>query len=72
MTTPYVSDTDTSATGEHRCGRCAGTGQFITRVENGVPKGPGGDCFRCAGKGRHDQADRRRNLYYDTHRVIHL
>lgn len=34
-----------------RCGRCAGTGQFITGVVNGKPTGPGGICFRCEGKG---------------------
>jgi hypothetical protein len=34
-----------------RCGRCCGTGQFITYIENDVPKGPGGPCFNCAGKG---------------------
>lgn len=35
-----------------RCARCAGTGMFITSMENGQYKGPGGPCFRCAGKGR--------------------
>jgi len=49
------------------CGRCAGTGQFITMVENGVPKGPGGICFRCEGKGRQNDADRRRNHGYDSY-----
>ena len=34
-----------------RCGRCAGTGRFITGMMNGVPTGPGGPCFRCSGKG---------------------
>lgn len=34
-----------------RCGRCAGTGEFITMVVNGRPTGPGGICFRCGGKG---------------------
>lgn len=34
-----------------RCGRCAGTGEFITGLHNGVPTGPGGICFRCGGKG---------------------
>jgi YspA, cpYpsA-related SLOG family len=48
------------------CARCGGTGQFITRVENGEPKGPGGPCFRCAGKGYQDDADRRRNYGYDN------
>lgn len=46
------------------CGRCAGTGAFITGMENGVPVGPGGSCFRCNGKGHHTRADRRRNWGY--------
>jgi len=47
------------------CQRCAGTGQFITYVENGVPKGPGGPCYRCNGKGVQTVADHRRNYGYD-------
>jgi hypothetical protein len=50
---------------EAPCKRCAGTGQFITYVENGVPKGPGGPCFRCNGKGIQTVADHRRNYGYD-------
>jgi hypothetical protein len=42
------------ATPEGGCRRCVGTGQFITGTVNGVPTGPGGICFRCAGKGRQD------------------
>jgi len=49
------------------CRRCAGTGAFITRIENGKPKGPGGICFRCAGKGYQTDADHKRNDYYDAH-----
>lgn len=60
-------DHDERAKGAHECGRCAGTGRYITYVENGVPKGPGGICYRCAGKGYHTQADRRRNNYHDLH-----
>lgn len=47
------------------CGRCAGTGQFITYVENGAPKGPGGECFRCAGKGWQTPKDEKRCEAYD-------
>ena len=54
------------------CGRCAGTGQYITMVENNIPKGPGGICFRCRGKGKQDHADTKRNAYYDEHRIIML
>lgn len=54
------------------CRRCAGTGHFITRVENGQPKGPGGICFRCRGKGYQTEADERRNDYYDRHRPVYL
>lgn len=49
-----------------RCERCAGTGQFITGSMNGVPTGPGGPCFRCAGKGYQTDADERRNYGYDN------
>lgn len=48
-----------------RCRRCAGTGSFITMVENGKPKGPGGACYRCGGKGWQDDADARRNFGAD-------
>jgi hypothetical protein len=51
------------------CRRCAGTGQFITRVENGKPCGPGGQCFRCQGKGFQDDKDRRRNYGYDNYAI---
>ena len=50
-----------------RCGRCAGTGAFVTRVENGVPKGPGGSCYRCAGKGVQTVEDAHRNNTHDRH-----
>jgi hypothetical protein len=62
-----VHDAHISVEGEFFCGRCAGTGAFITYVENGVPKGPGGDCFRCNGKGFHNHADRKRNWGYDLY-----
>ncbi|GAF96966.1 unnamed protein product [marine sediment metagenome] len=65
--TVRVEDTHTSVEGDFFCGRCAGTGQFITYVENGKPRGPGGECFRCNGKGFHNNADRRRNWGYDMH-----
>jgi hypothetical protein len=60
-----IDDTDYDVEGNHPCRRCARTGQFITYIENGVPKGPGGICFRCGGKGYHTQEDRRRNNGYD-------
>lgn len=47
------------------CRRCAGTGDFITMVENGIPKGPGGVCYRCAGKGWQNDADAARNAMAD-------
>jgi len=56
----------TTPPGAERCKRCAGTGQFITYVENGVPKGPGGICYRCNGKGFQIQRDRNRNWGYDN------
>ena len=62
-----VWDTEGSTLGDYACRRCSGTGRFITYVENGQPRGPGGRCFRCGGKGYHSQGDRRRNLGYDKH-----
>lgn len=35
-----------------RCRKCMGTGMFITMLENDQPKGPGGPCYACNGKGR--------------------
>jgi len=49
------------------CRRCAGTGAFVTYVENGQPKGPGGPCFRCAGRGTQDDADVMRNEAHDRY-----
>lgn len=55
------------------CRRCAGTGKFVTYVENGQPKSPSGEaCFRCDGKGYQTDADAKRNSYYDQHRKIYL
>lgn len=61
-----ISDTD-GKEGKHPCRRCAQTGRFIPYVENGVPKGPGGSCFRCNGKGYHTRADRIRNAAWERH-----
>jgi hypothetical protein len=60
-----VHDSHVSVKGAFGCGRCSHTGAFITYVENGIPKGPGGQCFRCNGKGYHTHADRKRNWGYD-------
>lgn len=49
------------------CRRCAGTGEFVTMVVNGVPTGPGGLCYRCRGKGWQTNDDRRRNRAYDMY-----
>lgn len=50
------------------CRRCAGTGQYITGTVNGKPTGPGGDCFRCEGKGMQTYSDAKRNWGYDRSR----
>jgi len=53
------------------CKRCAGTGQFVTMVENGQPKGPGGICFRCHGKGYQRPADAHRNYWHALKRQVY-
>lgn len=50
-----------------RCGRCAGTGMFVTMVLNGRPTGPGGICYRCNGKGVQSARDEERNDNYDQY-----
>lgn len=67
-----IWDNEKSVEGNHRCGRCAATGKFVTMVLNGKPTGPGGICFRCNGKGYHDKKDRQRNEYFDTHQPISI
>ncbi len=52
------------------CRRCSGSGKFITMVENGVPKGPGGPCYRCDGKGFQMLADVYRNYQADIHQRV--
>lgn len=64
-----VGDSQVSIEGAFGCGRCSLTGRFITYVENGIPKGPGGHCFRCDGKGYHTHVDRKRNWGYDMYGV---
>ena len=54
------------------CKRCASTGRFITHVENGVPRGPGGPCFRCDGKGVQTTKDAHRNYWYDVTQIVHI
>jgi hypothetical protein len=54
------------------CKRCATTGRFITYVENGQPKGPGGPCFRCDGKGVQSPADAHRNYWHDVKQIVRL
>lgn len=49
------------------CGRCGGTGRFITGMLNGQLTGPGGECFRCKGKGTQNDHDVRRNEVHDQH-----
>ncbi len=50
-----------------RCERCSGTGRFVRGTLNGRPAGPGGECFRCLGKGYQDESDRTRNAAFDRH-----
>ena len=52
------------------CDSCIGTGMYVSHIENGQPVGNGGICYRCAGKGAQNDADVRRNNYYDAHRDI--
>jgi len=67
-----VDDTHENVEGNFGCGRCALSGRFITYVENGKPKGPGGICYRCEGNGFHSRADRKRNLYHDMHAFCNI
>jgi hypothetical protein len=54
--------------GETHCGRCAGTGRYVTSICNDVPIGPEGEvCYRCRGKGYQTKKDVARNSYYDNH-----
>lgn len=69
MNMSRIDDTSYDVKGNFKCSRCAGTGRFVTYVENNVPKGPGGHCFRCGGKGFHNQDDRKRNNGYDCRGV---
>jgi len=65
-----VEDTAGYTEGTFHCTRCCGTGNFITMTLNGKPHGPAGQsCFRCDGKGRHTQADRKRNYGHDMNWV---
>lgn len=48
------------------CRRCCGTGRFVTGTLNGQPTGPGGDCYRCGGRGSQDAADGARNRTHDA------
>lgn len=57
-----------------RCERCSGTGRFVRGSMNDehgrmMPAGPGGECFRCGGKGKLTPKDVKRNQYYDTHNI---
>jgi hypothetical protein len=64
-----IFDTNADVAGKEPCERCASTGKYITGVENGKYKIGGATCYRCAGKGYHDQDDRKRNLSHDLHYV---
>lgn len=58
---------ETAKTMSITCGRCSGTGKYVTMVVNGKPTGPGGDCFRCEGKGTQTYSDALRNWGYDRY-----
>ena len=53
--------------GPDTCRRCSGTGRFVRANLNGKPAGPGGECFRCEGKGYQTKEDSIRNAAYDRH-----
>jgi len=52
------------------CTRCGRTGRFVTMIENGVPKGPGGQCYRCSGKGHQRATDAHRNYWHGMKRPV--
>lgn len=53
-------------TARPKCGRCAGTGMFVTGTINGKPNTDGSTCYRCNGKGYLTARDRDRNWGYDN------
>lgn len=60
----HVDTLDTSVRGTHECPQCMGTGRYVVGLHNGEPKFGTGICYRCKGKGRTTEIDRRRNLRY--------
>jgi len=55
----------------HQCDGCNGSGIYYGAgaVVNGHFVGFKGKCFRCGGHGWQNDADRKRNRYYDDHRT---
>jgi len=54
------------------CARCGGTGQYVTMVLNGRPTGPGGQCYRCNGKGHQNAQDAHRNYWHAMKRPLYM
>jgi hypothetical protein len=52
------------------CRRCGGTGRFVTGVMNGKAVGPGGQCYRCGGKGVQRWEDGKRNYFADINQRL--
>lgn len=53
MENELVSDIATNVEGDFYCIACKGTGEFLSN-----------SCYRCNGKGKHNQEDRKRNFTY--------
>lgn len=52
------------------CRLCHGTGAFITETVNGMPRGPGGQCYRCGGYGTQTATDGHRNRGADRYQIV--
>lgn len=57
-----------------KCDHCAGSGEYWVRAEGFSEHGKYNRavCFRCGGKGRQSDDDRKRNWGYDQNRPIYL
>jgi hypothetical protein len=53
-----------------KCDRCSGTGRYSWGASVNGKMTHSGPCFRCEGKGHHNQDDYKRNWAYDRYAVV--